>query len=71
MQESFDRKNKNTKLSVGASNSNFASYADQTNKSRQKIIEEPHQTTEYDVDDLIKELSGEESWRKRLKKNDH
>lgn len=23
-----------------------------------RIIEEPHQTTEYDVDDLINELSG-------------
>lgn len=38
-----------------------------TTKSRavHRVIEEPHQTTQYDVDDLIKELSGEESWRKR------
>jgi hypothetical protein len=34
-------------------------------RTRHHVIEEPHQTTEYDVDDLIKELSGEESWRKR------
>jgi hypothetical protein len=67
MQESFDRKNKITKSSIGMATSNFATKGHQVSKSRQKIIEEPHQTTEYDVDDLIKELSGEESWRKRLK----
>jgi hypothetical protein len=67
MQESFDRKNKITKSSIGMPTSNFATKGDQVSKSRHKIIEEPHQTTEYDVDDLIKELSGEESWRKRLK----
>jgi hypothetical protein len=67
MQESFDRNNKITKSSIGMAPSNFATKGDQVSKSRQKIIEEPHQTTEYDVDDLIKELSGEESWRKRLK----
>jgi hypothetical protein len=29
-----------------------------------RIIEEPHQTTEYDVDDLINELNGKESAKK-------
>lgn len=68
MQESFDRKNKITKSSLGMAASHIATKGDQTSKNRHKIIEEPHQTTEYDVDDLIKELSGEESWRKRLNK---
>jgi hypothetical protein len=29
-----------------------------------RIIEEPHLTTEYDVDDLINELNGQESKKK-------
>jgi len=56
MQESFERKQKYAQSALGGN----------ATKSRQKVIEEPHQTTEFDVDDLIKELSGEESWRKKV-----
>jgi hypothetical protein len=57
MKESFEKLPNKRAESIGGN----------TNKSRavHRVIEEPHQTTEYDVDDLIKELSGEESWRKR------
>lgn len=51
MQESFERKKKQ----VAKSTNGLAKNGDLT-KSRQRIIEEPHQTTEYDVDDLINEL---------------
>lgn len=33
-----------------------------------RIIEEPHQTTEYDVDDLIDELNGQDGASKKKKK---
>ena len=51
MQESFERKKKQ----VAKSSNGLIKNGDQT-KNRQRIIEEPHQTTEYDVDDLINEL---------------
>jgi hypothetical protein len=63
MQESFERKKKQ----VAKSSNGLAKNGDLT-KSRQRIIEEPHQTTEYDVDDLINELEGQESWMKKLGK---
>ena len=65
MQESFERKQKQAAKSYNGQ----AKNGDLT-KSRQRIIEEPHQTTEYDVDDLINELSGQESWKKKLGKQD-
>jgi len=63
MQESFERKKKQ----VAKSSNELAKNGDLT-KSRQRIIEEPHQITEYDVDDLINELEGQESWKKKLGK---
>jgi len=81
MNESFERKKKDKRkinhdegnlLAVGEDLSTIlgstqiqASERQNNNPQRHRVIEEPHQITEYDVDDLIKELTGEESWRKR------
>ena len=60
LQESFERKQKKQGAAVGSNKAVFPEVERGSGGQRNihRIIEEPHQTTEYDVDDLIDELNG-------------